>query len=114
MQNIAKENNFSETVFTVKEGDKYHLRWFTPAAEIDFCGHATLGTAFVLFNFYEKDADKMEEALGVRPAWKRKAGLLSVIRADRRVVRRTQERLNHLVWQGGLVFGRKYFGIGVI
>ena len=59
MQNIAKENNFSETAFTVKEGDKYHLRWFTPAAEIDFCGHATLGTAFVLFNFYEKDADKI-------------------------------------------------------
>ena len=45
MQNIAKENNFSETAFTVKEGDKYHLRWFTPAAEIDFCGHATLGMA---------------------------------------------------------------------
>jgi len=40
MQNIAKENNFSETAFTVKEGEKYHLRWFTPAAEIDFCGHA--------------------------------------------------------------------------
>ena len=54
MQNIAKENNFSETAFSVKEGDLYHLRWFTPAAEIDFCGHATLGTSFVLFNFYEK------------------------------------------------------------
>ena len=59
MQNIAKENNFSETAFAVKEGDLYHLRWFTPAAEIDFCGHATLGTSFVLFNFYEKDADKI-------------------------------------------------------
>ena len=59
MQNIAKENNFSETAFAVKEGDLYHLRWFTPAAEIDFCGHATLGTSFVLFNFYEKDANKI-------------------------------------------------------
>jgi len=59
MQNIAKENNFSETAFAVKEGNLYHLRWFTPAAEIDFCGHATLGTSFVLFNFYEKDADKI-------------------------------------------------------
>ncbi len=59
MQNIARENNFSETAFTVKEGEKYHLRWFTPAAEIDFCGHATLGTAFVLFNFYEKAAEKI-------------------------------------------------------
>ncbi|MBP5437155.1 MAG: PhzF family phenazine biosynthesis protein [Treponema sp.] len=56
MQNIARENNFSETAFTVKEGEKYHLRWFTPAAEIDFCGHATLGTAFVLLNFYEKSS----------------------------------------------------------
>ena len=59
MQNIARENNFSETAFTVKEGEKYHLRWFTPAAEIDFCGHATLGTAFVLFNFYENAAEKI-------------------------------------------------------
>ena len=42
MQSIAIENNFSETAFTVKEGDAYHLRWFTPGGEIDFCGHATL------------------------------------------------------------------------
>ena len=57
MQNIAKENNLSETAFTVKEGDAYHLRWFTPAGEIDFCGHATLGASFVLFNYYCKDAE---------------------------------------------------------
>ncbi len=65
MQNIAKENNFSETAFAVKEGDKYGLRWFTPVAEIDFCGHATLGTAFVLFNFYEKDSTKVTFATRV-------------------------------------------------
>ena len=59
MLHIAQENNFSETAFAVKEGDSYHLRWFTPAAEIDFCGHATLGTAFVLFNFYEKGASRI-------------------------------------------------------
>lgn len=57
MQSIAKENNLSETAFTVKEGEAYHLRWFTPAGEIDFCGHATLGTSFVLFNYYCKEAD---------------------------------------------------------
>lgn len=56
MQNIAKENNFSETAFAVKEGDSYHLRWFTPGGEIDFCGHATLGTSFVIFNYYEKES----------------------------------------------------------
>ena len=55
MKNIARENNFSETAFVVKEKDDiYKLRWFTPTSEIDFCGHATLGTSFVLFNFYEK------------------------------------------------------------
>ena len=59
MMNITWENNFSETAFTVKEGKKYHLRWFTPGGEIDLCGHATLGTAYVLFRFYEQDADKL-------------------------------------------------------
>lgn len=56
MKNIARENNLSETAFAVKEGDAYHLRWFTPAREIDLCGHATLATAFVVLNFYEKCA----------------------------------------------------------
>lgn len=59
MMNITRENNFSETAFTVKEGEKWHLRWFTPGGEIDLCGHATLGTAYVIFNFYEKDAEKL-------------------------------------------------------
>lgn len=60
MQNIAKENCFSETAFTVKEGEGYHLRQFTPRGEIDFCGHVTLGTAYVLFNFYEKDTEMID------------------------------------------------------
>ena len=59
MMNITRENNFSETAFAVREGDKWHLRWFTPGGEIDLCGHATLGTAFVLLNFYEKDAERV-------------------------------------------------------
>ena len=59
LQNIAKENNLSETAFTVKNGDHYELRWFTPGGEIDLCGHATLATAFVLFRFIEKDAESL-------------------------------------------------------
>ena len=59
MKSIARENNFSETAFTVKEGDKWHLRWFTPGGEIDLCGHATLGTAYVLFRFYEQNVDRI-------------------------------------------------------
>jgi PhzF family phenazine biosynthesis protein len=48
MQQIAAENNLSETAFAVPEGDDYRLRWFTPTMEVDLCGHATLATAFVL------------------------------------------------------------------
>jgi len=59
MMDITRENNFSETAFTVREGDKWHLRWFTPGGEIDLCGHATLATAYVLLNHYEKDAQQV-------------------------------------------------------
>lgn len=58
MMKIAMENNFSETAFTVKEGERYRLRWFTPGGEIDLCGHAMLETAFILFRFYEKKRTK--------------------------------------------------------
>lgn len=55
MLQIAGENNLSETAFAVKEGNQYHLRWFTPGGEIDLCGHATLATAYVIMNYYETD-----------------------------------------------------------
>jgi PhzF family phenazine biosynthesis protein len=50
LQKIAMENNLAETAFYVKQGNQYQLRWFTPTVEVDLCGHATLATAFVLFN----------------------------------------------------------------
>ena len=60
MQSIAEENNLSETAFLKKRDDgDYDLRWFTPKAEIDLCGHATLGTAYVVSHFVEKDAQLM-------------------------------------------------------
>src|SRR5688572_16212811 len=46
---IAAENNLAETAFFVKDGDGYHIRWFTPKVEVNLCGHATLTTAFVIF-----------------------------------------------------------------
>ncbi len=56
MQKIAQENNLSETAFFVQYNDIYELRWFTPAKEVDMCGHATLASAYVLFECmgYEK------------------------------------------------------------
>lgn len=50
MQNIALENNLSETAFVkIINDENYEIRWFTPSVEVDFCGHATLASSFVLF-----------------------------------------------------------------
>jgi PhzF family phenazine biosynthesis protein len=49
MQAVAREMNLSETAFAFPEGDAYRLRWFTPVAEVDLCGHATLAAAHVLW-----------------------------------------------------------------
>jgi PhzF family phenazine biosynthesis protein len=51
MQQIAAENNLAETVFFVPKNEGYHIRWFTPELEIDLCGHATLASAFVLYEY---------------------------------------------------------------
>lgn len=49
LQAISEENNLSETAFFVPMGNAYELRWFTPADEVDLCGHATLAAAHVLY-----------------------------------------------------------------
>lgn len=49
LQAIAAENNLAETAFIRADGDAFHIRWFTPAVEVDLCGHATLASAHVLF-----------------------------------------------------------------
>jgi len=53
MQNLALENNLAETVFFVPKGKDFEIRWFTPGAEINLCGHATLASAYVLFNILD-------------------------------------------------------------
>ncbi|QTD58679.1 PhzF family phenazine biosynthesis protein [Acinetobacter towneri] len=53
MQNIALENNLSETAFVkMIDAENFEIRWFTPTTEVDFCGHATLASSFVLFKDY--------------------------------------------------------------
>ena len=84
MQSIATENNLSETAFLVPRDGGYRIRWFTPAVEVDLCGHATLAAAFVVKQFLDRDAGVIElesrsGPLGVRcederfvldfPAW---------------------------------------------
>lgn len=59
MKKIAMENNLSETAFFVKENGKYHIRWFTPTIEVPLCGHATLASSFVIFNYLEKESDEI-------------------------------------------------------
>lgn len=74
MQSIAFENNLAETAFLVKRDDYYDLRWFTPEVEIDLCGHATLGSAYVLMNYTDTTLDKVD--------FHTKSGVLTVSRKD--------------------------------
>ena len=60
MMKLAMENNLSETAFIVKEEQGYHLRWFTPGSEVELCGHATLASSFVIFNYFEQNEDVIE------------------------------------------------------
>lgn len=60
MQKIAEENNLLETAFIVKNKGNYELRWFTPKAEIDLCGHATLAAAYIISNFIDSNVQKIE------------------------------------------------------
>lgn len=59
LQKIAMENNLSETAFFVSNGDSFELRWFTPTVEVDLCGHATLATAFVIFQILGYSKNKI-------------------------------------------------------
>lgn len=60
MQQIAFEHNQSETVFFVKTGEQYQIRWFTPTVEVDICGHATIASAYVLFNLLGYEGKKIQ------------------------------------------------------
>ena len=75
MQDIAAENNLSETAFFHSDGDGFSLRWFTPTVEVELCGHATLASAFVLFT-------ELEPARNEVSFQTRRSGLLSVRRGD--------------------------------
>jgi len=70
MQLIAAENNLAETAFCVRSGDNFHIRWFTPALEVDLCGHATLAAAHVLFAHEKQQGDTVR--------FSSRSGLLSV------------------------------------
>src|SRR5687767_10704164 len=74
MQNIAFEMNLSETAFLYKVDDGYNLRWFTPTAEVDLCGHATLASSHIL---WETGRHKENEI-----RFHTKSGLLTAERTD--------------------------------
>jgi PhzF family phenazine biosynthesis protein len=59
LQKIAMENNLAETAYYVKRENDYEIRWFTPAVEVDLCGHATLATAYVLYNYEQHDSGEI-------------------------------------------------------
>lgn len=78
MQQIAVENNLSETAFFVENGDVFDLRWFTPEYEVDLCGHATLATAHVLFEHlgYEKPEIHFQTKSGLLKVQKEEGRLM--------------------------------------
>lgn len=73
LQAIAMENNLSETAFLVDLGDRWEIRWFTPEAEVDLCGHATLASAHALFSHLRIPGEKVVFST-------KKHGLLAVTR----------------------------------
>ncbi len=75
MLNVAREMNLAETAFLVKQRDGYDLRWFTPAVEVDLCGHATLASAHVLWEDGYLKPD-------VQARFHTKSGLLTADRRD--------------------------------
>jgi len=74
MQNISSENNLAETAFVVSKRDEFEIRWFTPKVEVDLCGHATLASAFVVFNFTDYKKDEI--------VFNSKSGILKVKKKD--------------------------------
>jgi PhzF family phenazine biosynthesis protein len=76
LQQVAAEMNLSETAFLLPEGDGHRLRWFTPAIEVDLCGHATLASAHVLWETGRLRA-------GGQARFHTKSGVLSVERGPR-------------------------------
>jgi PhzF family phenazine biosynthesis protein len=85
LQHIAAENNLAETAFFVKTGEDFHIRWFTPKAEVDLCGHATLAAAFVLLEClgYEKDSISFQSRSGLLTVSKNNSWLTLNFPADR-------------------------------
>lgn len=77
LQDIAAENNLSETAFLVKTGEDYDIKWFTPEVEVDLCGHATLASAYVIFNYVDPSRDHV--------SFTSKSGLLNVKRENHRI-----------------------------
>jgi PhzF family phenazine biosynthesis protein len=73
MQRVAREMNLSETAFLLRDGDEFQLRWFTPAAEVALCGHATLASAHAL---YESGA----LAASREARFRTQSGLLTAVR----------------------------------
>jgi PhzF family phenazine biosynthesis protein len=76
--NVAAENNLSETAFIVANDSGYDLRWFTPAVEVDLCGHATLAAGYVVLNHLQPDLDAV--------AFETMSGTLVVSRVGERLL----------------------------
>lgn len=74
LASVARENNLSETAFLLPRGEDFDLRWFTPAVEVDLCGHATFASGWVVLNRLQPQR--------ARVVFHTKSGALEVARAE--------------------------------
>ena len=88
LQAIALENNLSETAYVIRTGEgRYDLRWFTPGAEVELCGHATLATAHILYTELGESASRL--------FFETRSGQLDVTREDNSYVMDFPAYLDH-------------------
>lgn len=78
LQNIAAENNLSETAYFLNKGDYFEIRWFTPKVEVNLCGHATLATAHVIFHHFKYAQQEI--------IFHSQSGILKVFRKEKNLV----------------------------
>jgi predicted PhzF superfamily epimerase YddE/YHI9 len=118
MQSVAGEMNLSETAFVLRQGEEWGLRWFTPKAEVDLCGHATLASAHVLWETGRAGRDRAVSFLTrsgklscvEKQSWiemdfpsepavdvEEVGGLLGALGVDGVVVGRKRNRMDYLV-----------------
>jgi PhzF family phenazine biosynthesis protein len=114
MQSVAREMNLSETAYLVRQSDGFELRWFTPAVEVDLCGHATLASAHVLWEtgvLRESESARFHTRSGLLTAERRGAWIEMVFPATPDVAAEPPQGFAEALGAKPVYFGRSRFDV---